>query len=135
VIHNRATEYKRERRGEEFQDMKMMRVHLDQVEQKTRKYIDTADEKELQRRVKFELSSGTVFDLSVEESLFQSFTEQIYHLGELIALLWQKDIEPPKMQWFWNNPRRTSSQRDPTDTAGHQREEADRRSGRSRRAC
>jgi hypothetical protein len=23
----------------------------------------------------------------------------------LIALLWQMNIEPPKMQWFWNNPR------------------------------
>jgi hypothetical protein len=30
-------------------------------------------------------------------------------MGELIALLWQEDIEPPKMQWFFNNPRASTS--------------------------
>jgi len=48
---------------------------------------------------------GKTFNLSVEECLFQSFTEQLYHMGELIALPWQENIEPPRMQWFWNNPR------------------------------
>jgi hypothetical protein len=32
-------------------------------------------------------------------------------MGELIALLWQEDIEPPRMQWFWNNPRTRTSER------------------------
>ena len=105
VIYNRAGEYKRERRSEEYLDMKMIRNHLEDIERKTTVYLGGADEGEMRRRVNFTLSSGATFDLSVEESLFQSFTEQIYHLGELIALLWQKDIEPPRMQWFWNNPR------------------------------
>lgn len=105
VIHNKATEYKRIRRSEDYTSMKMIREHLDEVERKTRRYLEAADEKELQRKVKFTLSSGNTFDLSVEESILQSFTEQIYHIGELITLLWQENIEPPKMQWFWNNPR------------------------------
>ncbi len=105
VIYNRAAEYKRERKSEEYLDMKMIRKHLEDIEVKTKAYLGRADEVEMQRRVRFALSSGDVFDLSVEESLFQSFTEQIYHLGELIALLWQEDVEPPRMQWFWNNPR------------------------------
>ena len=50
---------------------------------------------------------GAVFNLSVEECLLQTFTEQLYHMGELIALLWQLNIEPPQMQWFYNNPRST----------------------------
>jgi uncharacterized damage-inducible protein DinB len=33
--------------------------------------------------------------MTVEESLFQTFTEQLYHLGEMIALLWQDGVEPP----------------------------------------
>jgi uncharacterized damage-inducible protein DinB len=95
---------------DEYTDVQMIREHLDEVEEKTRAYLDKADEKELARRVDFTVRSGT-FDLSVEECLMQSFTEQLYHMGELIALLWQEDIEPPKMQWFWNNPRtRTSNQ-------------------------
>jgi uncharacterized damage-inducible protein DinB len=105
VIQNRATEYKRARRSEEYTSMQMVRDHVDEVEKKTRAYLEKADAQEMQRRVKLVASSGDSFDLSVEESLFQSFTEQLYHMGELIALLWQDDTEPPRMQWFWNNPR------------------------------
>jgi hypothetical protein len=50
----------------------------------------------------------SIFKLSVEECLFLSFTEQLYHLGELIALFWQENIEPPPMQWFRNNPRESA---------------------------
>ncbi len=104
VIHGRSGEYTR-RKSAEYTDMQMVLSHLDNVESQTRSYLETADERELARRVKFVLSSGQSFDLSVEECLLQSFTEQLYHIGELIALLWQQNVEPPKMQWFWNNPR------------------------------
>lgn len=105
VIQNKANEYKRARKSEEYTSMRMVRDHLEEVEKKTKAFLEKADEKEMERRVNFVLTSGDSFDLSVEESLFQSFTEQLYHMGELIALLWQEDIEPPRMQWFWNNPR------------------------------
>ncbi len=105
VIHNRSQEYKRARKAEEYTEMKQIIEHLDEVEARTREYLRGLNEEELKRRVNFVLSSGKAFDLSVEESLFQSFTEQLYHLGEIIALLWQENVEPPQMQWFWNNPR------------------------------
>jgi uncharacterized damage-inducible protein DinB len=79
--------------------------HLDEVETKTRAYLKGLSQEEFDNRVDFVLASGQSFNLSLEECLFQSFTEQLYHLGELIALLWQENIEPPRMQWFWNNPR------------------------------
>jgi uncharacterized damage-inducible protein DinB len=60
------------------------------------------DGAELSRHVDFVLQSGERFDMTVEECLFQTFTEQLYHMGELIALLWQENVEPPKMQWFYN---------------------------------
>lgn len=103
-IRDRGAEYKRARDWGEYRDMQMIREHLDGVEKRTRAYLEHADERELERRVNFTVRSGT-FDLSVEECLLQSFTEQLYHMGELIALLWQENIEPPRMQWFWNNPR------------------------------
>jgi uncharacterized damage-inducible protein DinB len=105
VIYNNSAGYTRARRAEEYSSMSMVKNHFEEVERKTQAYLQTAGEKEFHRIVKFTLSSGTTFDLSVEEALFQSFTEQLYHLGELIALLWQEDVEPPTMQWFWNNPR------------------------------
>ena len=104
VIQGKSREYVR-KKSEEYTDMKQVVQHLDEVEAKTRAFLKTANEQEFARRVDLTLSSGKTFNLSVEECLFQSFTEQLYHIGELIALLWQENIEPPKMQWFWNNPR------------------------------
>jgi uncharacterized damage-inducible protein DinB len=107
AIFEKSREFKR-RKWEEYANMEMVLAHLQEVEGKTRHYLGQVSEAELKRRVKFELSSGKIFDLSVEECLFQSFTEQLYHLGELIALMWENDIEPPTMQWFYNNPRARS---------------------------
>ncbi|WP_455369922.1 DinB family protein [[Eubacterium] cellulosolvens] len=108
VISGKSADYKR-RNSEEYTNLQMIIDHLDEVEKRTRSYFENIDKDELERRVKFTISTGDTFDLSVEESLFQSFTEQLYHIGELIALLWQIGVEPPKMQWFWNNPRETNT--------------------------
>jgi uncharacterized damage-inducible protein DinB len=102
VIRDRARDYKRERKSEEYTSMKMVTDHMDQVEAKTREYLARLNRDELSRHVNFVLQSGESFDMTVEECLFQTFTEQLYHMGELIALLWQENIEPPKMQWFHN---------------------------------
>ncbi len=112
VIQNNAQNYTR-RKSAEYPNMKIVLEHLADVQKKTEAYLRNADEAEFTRRVRLTPASGPVFDLSVEECLFQSFTEQLYHMGELIALLWQDNIEPPKMQWFWNNPRVTT-QTDPS---------------------
>ena len=108
VIRGRPTEYKRERKSEDYTEMKIILDHLDDVETRTRGYLEKVSEEDLRSHVKFvRQSSGEEFDLTVEECLFQSFTEQLYHLGEIIALLWQENVEPPPMQWFYNNPRQS----------------------------
>jgi len=104
VIPGRSQAYVR-RKWETYTDMAAVLDHLNEIEQKTRTYLKGLSEGDFGKRVTFVLASGQTFDLSVEECLFQSFTEQLYHLGELIALLWQENVEPPRMQWFWNNPR------------------------------
>ena len=103
VIRGRSTEYKRARKSEEYTDIRMIEDHLEEVEGRTKAYLERADADELQRHVNFVLlSSGDSFDLSFEECLFQSLTEQLYLIGDLIALLWQEDIEPPRMQYFYS---------------------------------
>jgi uncharacterized damage-inducible protein DinB len=104
VIPGRGREYVR-RKWSEYTSMGMVLAHLEEVERKTRDWLNGLDEETLQQKVKFALSSGEEFDLAIEECLIQSFTEQMYHMGELIALMWQDNIEPPQMQWFHNNPR------------------------------
>lgn len=104
VVAGRPQEYVR-RRWSEYRSMGEVFAHMDEVEAKTQAYLSRADEEELKRRVKLTLQSGEEFELSVEECILQTFTEQLYHMGELIALLWQMQVEPPPMQWFYNNPR------------------------------
>ncbi len=106
VIPGKSQAYAR-KKWEEYTDMAVVLNHLNAVENGTRAYLKNLTEEDFRRRVNFVLSSGRAFNLSIEECLFQSFTEQLYHLGELIAMLWQANVEPPRMQWFWNNPRET----------------------------
>jgi uncharacterized damage-inducible protein DinB len=106
VIPGRGGDYVR-RKWAEYTSIGMVMAHLEEVEKRTRTWLAGMDEGELRRKVKFILSSGNEFELAIEECLLQTFTEQLYHMGELIALMWQENIEPPKMQWFWNNPRST----------------------------
>ena len=105
VVHNKSKEYPR-RKPDEFTSMKMVLDYLNQVEERSRRFFATLNDDVLAKRVKLVTAAGQTFDLAVEECLFQSFTEQLYHIGELISLFWQDNIEPPKMQWFWNNPRK-----------------------------
>ena len=104
VIPGKSSDYVR-RKWEEYGEMDDLLKHLDEVEAKTRAYLSGLSEEEFSRPVKFILPSGQSFRISLEECLFQSFTEQLYHMGELIAILWQENVEPPRMEWFRNNPR------------------------------
>jgi len=104
VMPGKSQAYVR-RKWESYADMAAVLNHLNEVEKVTRSYLKGLTQEDFSRRVDFVLTSGQKFNLSVEECLLQSFTEQLYHIGELIALLWQDNVEPPKMQWFWNNPR------------------------------
>ena len=37
---------------------------------------------------------------ALRDALLQVTFEQAHHTGELIALLWQIDVEPPEMTWI-----------------------------------
>ena len=37
---------------------------------------------------------------SLADVLMQVTIEQAHHLGEIIALLWQQNINPPEMTWI-----------------------------------
>ncbi len=106
VIPGRTHEYVR-RKWSEYKSTDEVLSHLGKVEARTREFLGTLDADKLGARVSLKPQAGIEFILTTEECLFQSFTEQLYHTGELIALLWQNNVEPPPMQWFYNNPRDT----------------------------
>ncbi len=39
-------------------------------------------------------------NIPLRDALLQVTFEQAHHLGELIALFWQQDVEPPEMTWI-----------------------------------
>ena len=41
-------------------------------------------------------------ELGFSDILMQVTFEQAHHLGEIIALLWQVNTEPPEMTWIMN---------------------------------
>ncbi len=41
-----------------------------------------------------------VSTMSLRDPLLQVTFEQTHHTGELIALFWQQDVEPPEMTWI-----------------------------------
>ena len=102
VIPGRPAVERKRHLPAEFTGFDGVEALLAEVETKTKDYLGAVDARELARNVKFTISTGVTFDMTVEECLFQTFTEQLYHLGEMIALLWQEDVEPPPMQWFYN---------------------------------
>lgn len=104
VIRGRSSEYKR-RKWQDYDSMKAVIEHLSEVESRTADFLKSVDSSTFAASASFQTSKGVDITMTVEECLLQSFTEQLYHLGELISLLWQENIEPPTMQWFFNNPR------------------------------
>ena len=103
VIKGKQDQYVR-KSWDDYTSMEQIIKHMTEVETKTYEYFNSLNNEELNRKVTLKIRERE-FILTVEECLLQSFTEQLYHIGELIALLWQMNIEPPHMQWFWNNPR------------------------------
>jgi uncharacterized damage-inducible protein DinB len=101
VIADKSVEYRR-RKWEDYSSFESVEWHLNEVEETAKERLSTLGPNEMNRRVRLVLQNGESFELSVEECLFQALTEQLYHMGELIALFWQQNIEPPKMQWFYN---------------------------------
>ena len=63
------------------------------------KYLDTSFPGKLFDRYRIRNDLGETVEVTAEDILIHLFEEEIHHRGELIALLWQMNIEPPLMGW------------------------------------
>jgi uncharacterized damage-inducible protein DinB len=85
---------------EDFRDIDSIRKRLKEVESKTKAYVTRIDSAELERKVEMSRPGTPSTLVRVEDVLVHAALENIHHFGELIALLWQMDIEPPHMGWI-----------------------------------
>ena len=63
------------------------------------KYLDPPLSGKLVEKYIVRNDLGETVEVTAEDILIHLFEEEVHHRGELFALLWQMDIEPPLMGW------------------------------------
>jgi len=87
----------REKDFDEVPSIVELRGYLEKIIAKEDSFLATLKEKDLDRRIQ---PAWKERPHSLRDALAQVTLEQAHHVGELIALLWQQDIEPPEMTWI-----------------------------------
>src|SRR3989442_11407859 len=87
----------REKDFDEVPSMEALRGYLEKIIAKETSFLAKLKDKDLGRRVTPEWKERSH---PLSDALMQVRMEQAHHLGELIALLWQIDVEPPEMTWI-----------------------------------
>jgi len=85
---------------DDFRDMDSIRKRAREVESKAKDYIAKIDSAELERKVDMPRMGMNSLSVRVEDVIVHAALENIHHFGELIALLWQMDLNPPHMGWI-----------------------------------
>src|SRR2546430_7373689 len=87
----------REKDFDEVPSMAELRGYLEKIIAKEESFLAKLKEKDLDRPVQPEWKERPH---PLRDALAQVTLEQAHHTGELIALLWQQDVEPPEMTWI-----------------------------------
>ena len=87
------------RRGEEVRSWKDLRAYRDRVEHGIDALLEGLTDSRLTKRVRAPWLPGVY---TLEDAFLQPTIEQAHHLGEVIAVYWQKNWRPPPMTWIEN---------------------------------
>jgi len=82
---------------EAYQSMEAMGRYMKHVETGVDALLQELDDQMQALPVKVEWMER---EHSLADALMQVTIEQAHHLGEIIALLWQHNVEPPEMTWI-----------------------------------
>lgn len=84
---------------DDYDNIEKIKKYLEQVESNANTYLSGVTQVELSRKIERKFRDGSTITVTVEDILIDLFQEETHHRGELIALLWQMDINPPHMGW------------------------------------
>ena len=87
------------RKFDQYSSFNDVRTYMEQVEKRMHTYIHSLSTKGLQKTYKVTGDNHKTTTITAEDILIHVFEEEIHHRGELIALSWQMDIDPPEMGW------------------------------------
>ena len=82
---------------DEIKTMPELRDYMEKVIAKEERFLGSLTDEDLDRPVQ---PSWKKRPHPLRDALLQVTFEQAHHFGELIALFWQQDIEPPEMTWI-----------------------------------
>jgi uncharacterized damage-inducible protein DinB len=87
------------RKYDEYRSIDDVRGYMKHVEKRFNEYLASLTPSSLKRRYKLRNDEDNEIKVTAEDVLIHVFEEEVHHRGELIALLWQMDVEPPMMGW------------------------------------
>jgi uncharacterized damage-inducible protein DinB len=82
-----------------YRTFEEVRVYMKHVEKRTKDYRDSLPNEGLNKTYTLTDDNNKTVEITAEDVLIHVFEEEVHHRGELIALLWQMNIEPPPMGW------------------------------------
>lgn len=88
-----------EKKFDEYKTFNDVRVYMQQVEKRMDDYLRKLSEKGLKRTFAVTGEDHRIHRFTAEDVLIHVFEEEVHHRGELIALFWQMDVDPPSMEW------------------------------------
>jgi uncharacterized damage-inducible protein DinB len=90
----------RERKNyDDYSTFEEVRAYMTKIDRRTDSYLERLSDEELHRTYSVKDDSGQTTSVTAEDILIHVFEEEVHHRGELIALLWQINVEPPLMGW------------------------------------
>jgi len=83
-----------------YQTWNSIAVYNSKVTSKVDEYLSNINQEDLDRIVWRTNNDGIRRRSKVKDILMHVITEEIHHRGEIIAILWQMNIQPPDMGWL-----------------------------------
>jgi uncharacterized damage-inducible protein DinB len=87
------------RKFDEFRNFDEVRAYMEHVEKRMHDYLHSLSSKGLNKTYTITGEDHKATKITAEDILIHVFEEEVHHRGELIALLWQMNIDPPPMEW------------------------------------
>jgi uncharacterized damage-inducible protein DinB len=84
---------------ENYHSMSQVGEFMSDAMKGVRRFMDELNDSNLSRKITAPWMEG---GHELSDVLMQVTLEQAHHLGEIIALLWQLNVEPPQMTWIDN---------------------------------
>jgi uncharacterized damage-inducible protein DinB len=78
---------------DEYKSYDELRTYMEQVDKRMQSYIESLTPRMLSEKLQVQRKGKR--EVTVEDILVHVFEEELLHRGEMIALLWQMNIEPP----------------------------------------